>query len=44
MEERWEEELIEMAGGTTEWACLSDAERAEMRRAKREREMAGWED
>ncbi|KAF5382033.1 hypothetical protein D9615_004417 [Tricholomella constricta] len=43
-EEQWEEELIESVGGITEWACMSDMERKEMRRAKREREMAGWED
>ncbi|KAG5651923.1 hypothetical protein H0H81_006938 [Sphagnurus paluster] len=43
-EEQWEEELIESVGGITEWACMSDAERKEMRRAKREHEMSGWED
>ncbi|KAH0585237.1 hypothetical protein H2248_008481 [Termitomyces sp. 'cryptogamus'] len=43
-EEQWEEELIEGVGGITEWACMSDAERAEMRKAKRERETHGWED
>ncbi|KAG5646955.1 hypothetical protein DXG03_001678 [Asterophora parasitica] len=43
-EEQWEEELVESVGGITEWACMSDAERRELRRAKREREMAGWED
>ncbi|KAG6828542.1 hypothetical protein H0H92_007620 [Tricholoma furcatifolium] len=43
-EEQWEEELIESVGGITEWACMTDAERREMRRAKREREMCGWED
>jgi len=43
-EEQWEEELIESVGGITEWACMSDAERKEMRKAKREREMYGWED
>ncbi|GLB40353.1 hypothetical protein LshimejAT787_0802240 [Lyophyllum shimeji] len=43
-EEQWEEELIESVGGITEWACMTDAERREMRRAKREREMYGWED
>ncbi|KAG6900606.1 hypothetical protein C0993_007829 [Termitomyces sp. T159_Od127] len=43
-EEQWEEELIDSVGGITEWACMSDAERAEMRKAKREREMSGWED
>lgn len=44
MEERWEEELIEEAGGLTDWACMSDMERKELRRAKRERETAGWEE
>ncbi|KAG6841445.1 hypothetical protein C0991_011115 [Blastosporella zonata] len=43
-EEQWEEELVESVGGITEWACMPDAERKEMRRAKREREMYGWED
>ncbi|RDB26042.1 hypothetical protein Hypma_006657 [Hypsizygus marmoreus] len=43
-EEQWEEELVESVGGITEWACMTDAERKELRRAKREREMAGWED
>ncbi|KAG6862522.1 hypothetical protein C0995_000070 [Termitomyces sp. Mi166 len=43
-EEQWEEELIESVGGITEWACMSDTERAEMRRTKREKEMYGWED
>ncbi|KAL1724497.1 hypothetical protein EV715DRAFT_285663 [Schizophyllum commune] len=43
-EEKWEEELIEEHGGVTEWACMSDMERKEARRIKREREMAGWED
>ncbi|KAF9269196.1 hypothetical protein L218DRAFT_983785 [Marasmius fiardii PR-910] len=44
MEERWEEELVESVGGITEWAALSDQDRKDMRRAKREREMYGWED
>ncbi|TFK33204.1 hypothetical protein BDQ12DRAFT_691404 [Crucibulum laeve] len=44
MEEKWEEELVESVGGITEWACMTDAERKEMRRIKREREMGGWED
>jgi hypothetical protein len=43
-EEQWEEELIESVGGITEWACMSDAERKEHRKLKREREMAGWEE
>jgi hypothetical protein len=41
MEEKWEEELSESIEG---WACLTDDERKELRRAKREREMGGWED
>jgi hypothetical protein len=41
MEEKWEEELSESVDG---WACLTDEERKELRRAKREREMGGWED
>jgi hypothetical protein len=43
-EEQWEEELIESVGGITEWACMTDAERKEMRQLKRRREMAGWEE
>lgn len=43
-EERWEEELVESVGGVGEWACLTDAERKEMRKVKRERERGGWED
>ncbi|KAG6910826.1 hypothetical protein DXG01_007141 [Tephrocybe rancida] len=43
-EEQWEEELVESVGGITEWACMSDVERREMRKAKRERETCGWED
>ncbi|KAF9007558.1 hypothetical protein BDQ17DRAFT_222231 [Cyathus striatus] len=43
-EEKWEEELIESVGGITEWACMTDAERKEMRKAKWEREMCGWDD
>lgn len=43
-EEQWEEELVESVGGITEWACMSDAERKELRKAKWEREMSGWED
>lgn len=43
-EEKWEDELIEEAGGITEWSCMSDLERKELRRMKRERETRGWED
>ncbi|KII85203.1 hypothetical protein PLICRDRAFT_116648 [Plicaturopsis crispa FD-325 SS-3] len=41
LEERWEEELAESVEG---WACMTDEERAGMRRAKREMEMGGYED
>lgn len=44
LEEKWEEELIEEAGGISEWACMTDGERKEMRRIKHERETRGWED
>lgn len=44
MEERWEEELVESVGGVTEWACMTDEERRDLRRAKRERETFGWDD
>lgn len=43
-EEQWEEELIESVGGQEQWICMTDDERRDMRRAKREMEMAGWED
>ena len=43
-EEKWEEELVESVGGINEWACLTDAERREMRRVKWEREMGGWDE
>ncbi|KAK0469735.1 uncharacterized protein EV420DRAFT_1496285 [Desarmillaria tabescens] len=43
-EEQWEEELIEEVGGMTEWVSMTDVERREMRRMRREREMGGWED
>jgi hypothetical protein len=35
-EEKWEEELSESVEG---WACLTDEERAALRRAKRDREL-----
>ncbi|KAJ7593344.1 hypothetical protein C8J56DRAFT_930862 [Mycena floridula] len=44
LEEKWEEELIEEAGGITDWACMSDLERKNLRKLKRDREMGGWED
>jgi hypothetical protein len=40
LEERWEEELSESVEG---WACMTDEERAGLRRAKREKE-EGWDD
>ncbi|KAF8656192.1 hypothetical protein AX16_002630 [Volvariella volvacea WC 439] len=43
-EERWEEELIESVGGITAWACMTDAERKELRKAKWDMEMNGWDD
>ncbi|KAK0204821.1 hypothetical protein DFS33DRAFT_1323046 [Desarmillaria ectypa] len=43
-EDQWEEELIEEVGGMTEWVSMTDVERKDMRRTKREREMGGWED
>jgi hypothetical protein len=36
MEERWEEELSESVEG---WAAMTDAERAALRRAKRDAEL-----
>ncbi len=35
---------MESVGGMTEWLAMSDLDRKEMRRVKREREMGGWED
>ncbi|KAL0579053.1 hypothetical protein V5O48_002946 [Marasmius crinis-equi] len=43
-EEKWEEELVESVGGLTEWAALSEQERKDMRRMKREQEMYGYDD
>lgn len=43
-EEQWEEELIESVGGITEWVCMTDGERKELRKLKREREIVGWEE
>jgi hypothetical protein len=39
-EEKWEEELSESVEG---WACMTDEERAILRRAKRDRE-EGWDE
>jgi hypothetical protein len=36
--------MVESVGGINEWACLTDAERREMRRVKWEREMGGWDE
>lgn len=44
MEEKWEEEMIDSVGGTSEWACLGDDEKKELRRAKWAREMGDWDD
>ncbi|KAF5342409.1 hypothetical protein D9611_001802 [Ephemerocybe angulata] len=43
-EERWEEEMVEAVGGIEVWAAMSDMERREMRKAKMDAEMGGWED
>ena len=40
MEERWEEELAETVDG---WSCMTDEERAALRRAKRDQEL-GYDD
>lgn len=40
LEEKWEEELAETVEG---WSCMSDEERAALRRAKRDREL-GYDD
>ncbi|KAJ2924784.1 hypothetical protein H1R20_g12317, partial [Candolleomyces eurysporus] len=42
-EERWEEEMIESVGGIETWAAMSDMERKDMRRAKMDMEMGGWD-
>ena len=43
-DEQWEEEIIESVGGMHEWVAMTDAERKEMRRCKREHETGSWED
>ncbi|KAJ3550530.1 hypothetical protein NMY22_g421 [Coprinellus aureogranulatus] len=43
-EEKWEEELIESLGGLEAWIALSDVERRDMRKAKFDMEMGGWDD
>ncbi|KAF5359691.1 hypothetical protein D9756_003084 [Leucocoprinus leucothites] len=44
LEERWEEEIIEEIGGVTEWLALSEAEKKDLKRMKRDREMGYCED
>jgi len=44
MEEKWEEEMIDGVGGISEWTCLADDERKELKRAKWAREMGDWDD
>ncbi|THV07264.1 hypothetical protein K435DRAFT_815512 [Dendrothele bispora CBS 962.96] len=44
MEEQWEEELVESVGGMTEWLAFSDQERKQMRKAKKDKELYGWEE
>ncbi|KAF5337928.1 hypothetical protein D9758_013101 [Tetrapyrgos nigripes] len=44
LEEQWEEELVESVGGMTEWLVFSDEQRKEMRRAKKDRELYGYEE
>ena len=43
-EEKWEEELVESIGGIEAWAAMNEADRKEMRRAKWEMELGGYED
>jgi hypothetical protein len=43
-EEKWEEEMIDSVGGISEWACLADDEKKELRKAKWAREMGDWDD
>lgn len=42
-EEKWEEELVEIVGIDV-WASMEDSERKEMRRAKIDMEMGGYDD
>lgn len=44
MEEKWEEEIIEEIGGITEWLALSESEKKDLKRLKRDREMGYCED
>jgi hypothetical protein len=44
LEEKWEEEIVDEIGGITEWLALSESEKKELKRAKRDREMGYCED
>lgn len=44
MEEKWEEEIIEEIGGISEWLALSESEKKDMKRMKRDKEMGFCED
>ena len=43
MEEKWEEEMIDSVG-ISEWTCLTDDEKKDLRRAKWAKEMGDWDD
>ncbi|TFK75192.1 hypothetical protein BDN72DRAFT_811453 [Pluteus cervinus] len=43
-EEKWEEELVDSVGGIEAWACMTDPERSDLRKAKWAMEMGGWDD
>ena len=44
LEEKWEEEIIEDIGGINEWLVLSEGEKNDLKRSKRDREMGFCED
>lgn len=44
MEEKWEEEIIEEIGGISEWLALSEGEKKDLKRMKRDKEMGYCED
>jgi hypothetical protein len=44
LEEKWEEEIIEEIGGVTEWLNLTESEKKDLKRMKRDREMGYCED
>ena len=44
LEEKWEEEIIEDIGGISEWLALSEGEKNNLKRSKRDREMGFCED